>query len=101
MRFIGSKVLLLDKINKIIEENIKDNAKPFCDIFSGTSSVARYFKYKYEVYSNDIMNFSYVLQKSTIENDKIPCFYKLQQIGIDDPINYLENIDIRDIDFTD
>ena len=47
MRYIGSKVLLLDKINEVIEENV-DNAESFLDIFSGTASVARYFKNKYE-----------------------------------------------------
>ena len=32
MRFIGCKTLLLDKIEEIIDENVKD-AKSFCDIF--------------------------------------------------------------------
>ncbi|MEL5898038.1 Dam family site-specific DNA-(adenine-N6)-methyltransferase [Clostridium sporogenes] len=100
MRFIGSKVLLLDKIKEVIDENVKNNVVNFCDIFSGTASVARYFKRYYEIYSNDIMNFSYVLQKSTIENDKIPDFIILKKRGIDDPISYLESCDISSIDFT-
>ena len=62
MRFIGSKTLLLENIKSVIDENAP-NAKSFCDVFSGTSVVARYFKQWYEVYSNDLLYFSYVLQK--------------------------------------
>ena len=43
MRFIGCKALLLDNIKSVIDENAPD-AKSFCDIFSGTATVARYFK---------------------------------------------------------
>ena len=48
MRFIGSKVLLLKKIEEVIKNNIQD-AESFCDIFSGTASVARYFKKNYQI----------------------------------------------------
>lgn len=101
MRYIGSKVLLLDKIKEVIDENVGDKASTFCDIFSGTGTVARYFKEYYQVYSNDIMYFSYILQKATVENNKIPEFNKLKNFGIDDPINYLETFDISGIDFND
>ena len=89
MRYIGSKGLLLDNINQVIEENV-DGANSFMDIFSGTASVARYFKKSYEVMSNDIIYFSYVLQKATIENDKEPSFKTLKKSGIEDPFKYLE-----------
>ena len=49
MRFIGCKTLLLDNIKEVIDENAPD-AKVFCDIFSGTATVAGYFKKWYEVY---------------------------------------------------
>ena len=101
MRYIGSKVLLLDKIKEVIDENINDESNIFCDIFSGTGVVSRYFKKYYQVYSNDLMYFSYILQKATIENNKIPEFDKLRSIGIDDPINYLETFDISNICFED
>lgn len=97
MRFIGCKTLLLDKIEEVIDENIKD-AKSFCDIFSGTSTVARYFKNRYEVYSNDLLYFSYVLQKATIENDELPKFNGLKQIGINDPINYFNELKNKDME---
>nr|CAI52507.1 DNA-methyltransferase [Geobacillus stearothermophilus] len=93
MRYIGSKVLLLDKINEVIEENV-DNAESFLDIFSGTASVARYFKNKYKVYSNDHLYFSYVLQKATIENDCYPTFDGLKKVDIYDPFSYLNNFPI-------
>lgn len=99
MRFIGSKSLLLDNINQVIKENVKERAYSFCDIFAGTGVVSRYFKEYYEVYSNDLMYFSYILQKATIENDSIPDFKGLKAVEIDDPIFYLENYDLKDIDF--
>lgn len=89
MRFIGCKTLLLDNIKEVIDENVRD-ATLFCDIFSGTSTVARHFKQWYQVYSNDLLYFSYVLQMATIENNKIPEFKKLSKIG--DPISYLNGL---------
>ena len=97
MRFIGCKTLLLDKIDEIIEENTKD-VHSFCDIFSGTSTVARYFKDKYEVYSNDLLYFSYVLQKATIENDCIPKFEGLKRLGINDPIEYFNSLNNNEME---
>lgn len=87
MRYIGCKTLLLNNIKKVIDDNIK-RASIFCDIFSGTSTVARYFKNYYEILSNDNLYFSYVLQKATIENNKIPKFNKLNF----NPIEYLNNL---------
>lgn len=91
MRFIGCKTLLLDNIKEVINEKVPE-AKSFCDIFSGTSTVARYFKKWYEVYSNDLLYFSYVLQKGTVENDEIPSFSLMKKINISDPIDYLNNL---------
>jgi adenine-specific DNA-methyltransferase len=92
MRFIGSKTLLLPDIEQFIEENVHD-AESFCDIFSGTASVARHFKKKFQIISNDLLHFSYVLQKATIENDVQPTFNKLvAEIGLN-PFEFLDNID--------
>ncbi len=88
MRFIGSKVNLLEDIKKIVEDNCS-NAISFCDIFSGTASVARFFKKDFSIISNDLLHFSFVLQKATIENNKIPNFSNLKINGIDDPIKFL------------
>ena len=89
MRFIGSKNLLLKNIEDVINENIKD-AKVFCDIFSGTGVVANYFKKEYRIISNDILYFSYVIQKAIIENNKIPKFGNIPRI--ENPIDYLNSI---------
>lgn len=75
MRFIGCKTLLLENIKQVIDEKAPD-AESLCDIFSGTATVARYFKQWYKVYSNDLLYFSYVLQRGTIENDSVPVFEK-------------------------
>lgn len=93
MRFIGCKTLLLDNIKQVIDENT-NGAKTFCDIFSGTSTVARYFKEWYEVYSNDLLYFSYVLQRGTIQNDEMPTFKILRkEKGIEDPIDYFNSLE--------
>lgn len=92
MRFIGCKTLLLDNIKEVIDEKAPDS-KIFCDIFSGTTTVARYFKKWYEVYSNDLLYFSYVLQRGTVQNNELPSFKKLRgEKGIEDPIDYFNNL---------
>ena len=92
MRFIGCKTLLLDNIKEVIDEKAPD-AKTFCDIFSGTSTVARFYKKWYEVYSNDLLYFSYVLQRGTVQNDSLPSFKKLKdKKGIADPIDFFNNL---------
>ena len=89
MRFIGCKNQLLNNIKEVVDKHAP-SAESFCDIFSGTAAVARYFKQWYEVYSNDLLYFSYCLQKATIENDSIPSFTRLREnLKIDNPISYL------------
>ena len=96
MRFIGNKTNLLNDIAQVIKENCDGTEKVFCDIFSGTVSVARFFKNRYKIISNDLLYFSYVLQKGTIENNEIPSFKKLEdRLNIHDVFDYLENIDIK------
>ena len=89
MRFIGSKTLLLENIRRVVNENVK-NAEVFCDIFSGTTVVANYFKKDYKVISNDLLYFSYVIQKAIIENNTIPKFANIPKIS--NPIDYLNNL---------
>ena len=90
MRYIGSKNNLLEKIENVINENILDNSNTFMDLFSGTGIVSEYFKKKYTIISNDILYFSYILQKSKIENNTIPEFKNLKKLGINNPLQYLE-----------
>lgn len=98
MRFIGCKTLLLDNIKAVIDEKAPD-AKSLCDVFSGTATVARHFKKWYEVYSNDLLYFSYVLQKGTIENDSVPTFEGLKEkLSISDPIDYFNSLNPADME---
>jgi len=95
MRYIGGKTQLLGDIEAVISENSVGSERVFCDIFAGTGSVARHFKSAYEVHSNDMLHFSYVIQKATIENNKKPSFPNLMKIGICDPIKFLEETKIE------
>lgn len=90
MRYIGSKATLVKNIESCILTNIKTEQKTFCDIFSGTGIVARYFKPQYEIISNDSLYFSYVIQKSLIENNSTPAFSQLKDT-VGNPFFYLEN----------
>lgn len=97
MRFIGNKTNLLERIKAVIDENCNDESQIFCDIFSGTGSVARFFKPYYRIISNDLLYFSHILTAATIENNSIPSFEKLKQIGINDPFTYLETADVSHV----
>lgn len=77
MRFIGNKEKLLVQIYDTVQELGYKDGK-FCDFFSGTSNVGRYFKEKgYSIISSDLLYFSYVLQKAYIENNYDVYFEKL------------------------
>ena len=77
MRYIGNKENLLPKIYEIFQQkNIQ--GKSFFDVFSGTANVGKYFKnIDYQVFSSDVMYFSYVLQKAYICNNEDCNFEKL------------------------
>lgn len=96
MRYIGGKSLLLDNILEVIQDNTTD-VKTVIDIFAGSGAVSKCLKENgYKVYSNDFLYFSYVLNRGTIDINKKPNFEKL---GIDDPITYLNNLEIEDTDY--
>ena len=97
MRFIGNKTNLLGKIKEVIDENCNDGSQIFCDIFSGTGSVSRFFKPYYRIISNDLLYFSHILTAATIENNSMPSFDKLKQVGINDPFAYLETADVSNV----
>ncbi len=77
MRFIGNKENLLDKIYQVMQNN-EIEGKSFFDVFSGTTNVARYFKkLDYQIFSSDLLYFSYVLQKAYIVNNNEVLFSSL------------------------
>ena len=69
MRYIGSKRLLLRNIDNVLSKHIDGTEKTFLDLFAGTNVVGRYFKSRYTIISNDILFFSFVNSKATIENN--------------------------------
>lgn len=83
MRYIGNKESLIDRIyQEMVLRNVV--GKSFFDVFSGTASVAKFFKkLDYRVISSDLMYYSYILQKSYIGNNSEPCFSKLSNILYD------------------
>lgn len=71
MNYIGSKyklsAFLEDEIRAVVGGTLND--KVFCDMFAGTGVVGRIFKqYVKSVISNDIEDYSYVLNKNYIQN---------------------------------
>lgn len=84
MRYIGSKILLLDKISNFIPKN----TQTLCDIFAGTASVGKYFKKSYNLISNDILYFSFILQKAYLQLYEEPKFSKFIAYFNDHPIDY-------------
>ena len=98
MRFIGSKVNLLPQLNGEINRYI-DRTDTFCDLFAGTGAVGRYFKKNFSIIANDLLYFSYVLIKATIEPNEKPTFSKLKRaLGVG-PFVYFLNLDERSFEF--
>lgn len=66
MRYIGGKSLMLNNIQEVIK-NYTENVHVVSDLFSGTGVVAQSLKsLGYAVHSNDILYFSYVLNKGIL-----------------------------------
>jgi len=92
MNYIGSKLSLLEFLEKSINKVVDKNCDTFCDLFAGTGIVGSYFKQKgYKVIANDIQYYSYVLNRHYIGNHKILSFFKLIK-----EISELKNIKIKD-----
>ncbi|MBX3293943.1 MAG: DNA adenine methylase [Acidobacteria bacterium] len=77
MRFIGNKENLVENIYNIIKTR-EIKGKRFFDVFSGTTSVGRYFKKRgYQTISSDLLYFSYCLQRAYLVNNQQPIFSSL------------------------
>lgn len=60
MRYIGNKAKLLHEIDKLLEEKkLKIEGLSFCDIFSGTATVAGKYNNFYKIIANDTLDLSY------------------------------------------
>ena len=97
MRYIGNKLSLLEFIYSVVEEN-KLPKGTFCDIFSGTTNVSKFFKKKgFKIISNDFMTYSYVFEKAYICNNKIPTFEglssEIENPDIGSVLNFLNQLE--------
>ncbi len=78
MRYLGSKVKLLEQIESVIDKN-NIEGETFADLFAGTGCIGDYFKSRYKIISNDFLYYSYVFNKAKLMNAGIPqfkCFNK-------------------------
>lgn len=96
MRFIGCKNNLIENIEELINRKCK-NASSLCDIFAGTGTVGSFFKKKYKIISNDLLFFSYCIQKGLIETNEEPKFLGLDIINdnnkrLDKVLEYLNSL---------
>ena len=91
MRFIGGKTLIMPYILELIKEKTID-VKSISDVFAGSGVVSRELKsLGYDVISNDLMYFSYVLLRGTVGiNSKL----EFKNLGISEPIAYLNNLNL-------
>lgn len=89
MRYIGSKVNLIPNIEELIKREVRSTESTFLDVFAGTNSVARHFKPKYQIITNDTLSFSYLNALSTIKQNERPTFTRLSKQQSLDPIKYL------------
>lgn len=98
MRYYGCKNRLLDFLNEGVKETGLNSGASFCDLFSGTTVVAQFFKKKgYAIITNDILEFSYALARAYIKNNRYPLFKGLK--GSVEGVNgSIENI-IRVIEY--
>lgn len=97
MRYIGSKLNLLPQLDAAVNER-QPKGGGFCDIFSGTGAVGRYFKNRFPVVSNDLLYFSHVLQYAGIQLNQEPNFGLLEK-EVGDPFHYLNTLDIAKFKF--
>ena len=98
MRFIGSKRTLLNEIENILQPHLDGTEKCFVDLFAGSNVVGEYFSNQYQIISNDIMYFSYVLARGSLTVRNTPNFKKLQQEGISDPLQFLSSYPLNNYD---
>ena len=97
MRYIGSKLNLLPQLDAAVNER-QPKGGGFCDIFAGTGAVGRYFKNRFQVTSNDLLYFSYVLQYAGIKLNEEPDLSRIHKL-VGNPFDYLNNLDVKKFHF--
>lgn len=81
MKYIGNKTRLLNFIEQsLLNEDIQ-LAGVFCDLFAGTGSVGHHFKRRnMQVLSNDLMTYSYILNRTIVGLNRTPRFSALKEV---------------------
>lgn len=93
MKYIGNKTRLLDFIHDSMKDSCVPSSGIFIDIFSGTTSVAQYFKkLGYSIISNDFMTYSYVFQRAYIKSNLLPKFICLGGLKIEEVLHILNSL---------
>jgi adenine-specific DNA-methyltransferase len=76
-KYLGNKRVLLKCIYEFVNTNCGDS-KSICDIFAGTTNVGRFFNNKgYQVFSNDINRFSFIIGRCYFGFKNTPSFSNL------------------------
>lgn len=101
MRYIGSKLKLLNEIEPFILSKVNPNINlSFLDLFSGTGSVAFCFKKHFKVITNDIMTYSYHLTNGEVCINARPEFALIRQEIVNlDVLDYLNQLTNNSIGF--
>lgn len=89
MRYIGSKINLLDEIDSILSDKGVKEGQVFLDLFAGTNSVGEHFKNRFTVFSNDSLFFSFADAKSKIEGPENISFNRLKDFKIRSVFEFL------------
>ena len=73
-KYLGNKKSILNGIEEfMLRKEIRSGV--FFDAFTGTTNVAQYFKQRgFQIISNDVNPFCYVLQDAYIASNKFPKF---------------------------
>lgn len=70
IRYMGIKTKLLNEIIPYIIEITPKNGT-VCDLMAGSCTVSYALKEYFNVYTNDVQQYSYIISKATIENNKV------------------------------
>jgi len=105
MRYYGCKTKLLEFISEAVSKTGVNHGSVFCDLFSGTTVVAKHFKKAgFTVYANDFLGFSYSLARAYIQSNSYPRFRGLKKTvqGLNDSeenitkvIAFLNNLKLK------
>lgn len=92
MRYLGNKTRILDQIDEIItEKNLQGGI--FADLFTGSGSVADHFKDRFQIISNDLMNYAKIFSLAKTSFSKEPEFSSFRKIIHMSPFEYWNNYD--------